>query len=184
MRLLGLSGSLRKASYNSALLRAAAELVPEGVTLATRTIAGIPLYNGDDEEERGVPAAVATLKDEIASCDGLLLVTPEYNNSIPGTFKNAIDWASRPPSDVKRVFAGRPVAVIGASPGRFGTMLSQNAWLPVLRTLGMQHWSAGRLLLARAGAAFTAGELADPDERERLRSFLAGFAAFASQAGA
>ena len=85
------------------------------------------------------------------AADGVLLVTPEYNNSIPGVFKNAIDWLSRPAADIKRVFGGRRFAIIGASPGAFGTVLSQAAWLPVLRTLGTQLWSGGRIAVARAG---------------------------------
>ena len=88
-----------------------------------RTLHGIPLYDGDVEAAEGIPAAVAALKEEIVAADGLLLVTPEYNNGIPGVFKNAIDWLSRPAADIGRVFGGRPVAVIGASPGQFGTML-------------------------------------------------------------
>jgi len=78
---------------------------------------------------------VTDLKEAIAASDGLLLATPEYNNSIPGVFKNAIDWLSRPPADIKRVFGGKPLAILGASPGGFGTVLSQSAWLPVLRYL-------------------------------------------------
>jgi len=120
-RVIGLSGSLRSGSYNTALLRAAARLMPEGVTLEVATIHGIPLYDGDVEAAEGIPAPVAALKDQVAAADGLLLATPEYNNSIPGVFKNAIDWLSRPPADIGRVFGGRPVAVIGASPGGFGT---------------------------------------------------------------
>src|SRR4029434_6977932 len=107
---------------------------------------------------------------------GLLLVTPEYNNSMPGVLKNAIDWLTRPPSDIERVFGDRPVAVIGASPGGFGTILSQNAWLPVLRTLGTEFWSEGRLLVSRAQAVFDdKGVLSDAKMREQLRSFLQGF---------
>src|SRR3546814_4445951 len=103
-------------------------------------LSGVPLYNADVEEEEGIPQSVADLKEAIAKADGLLLATPEYNNSIPGVFKNAIDWASRPPADIPRVFAAKPVAVIGASPGGFGTILAQDAWLSVLRTLGAQLW--------------------------------------------
>ena len=180
MRLLGLSGSLRGGSYNSALLRAAAGLMPEGASLEIGTIAGIPLYDGDRETAEGIPAAVATLKQQIEACDGLLLATPEYNNSIPGVFKNAIDWASRPSSDIARVFGGKPVAIVGASPGGFGTILSQNAWLPVLRTLGCELWSGGRLMVASAGKAFVDGALADPQIEKRLRAFLAGFTDFAA----
>lgn len=84
------------------------------------------------------PEPVKALKEAIVAADGLLLATPEYNNSIPGVFKNAIDWLSRPPADIKRVFGGMPVALTGASPGGFGTILSQNAWLPVFRTLGAE----------------------------------------------
>ena len=91
-QLVGFSGSLRKGSFNASLLRAAVSLMPDGVTLATGTIRGIPLYNGDDEETSGIPPAVTALKDMIVAGDGLLLVTPEYNNSIPGVTKNAIDF--------------------------------------------------------------------------------------------
>src|SRR5207249_8069761 len=154
--LIGLSGSLRKASYNSAVLRAAASMMPPDSEIRIESIAGIPLYNGDDEAANRVPSPVARLKDAIAAADGLLLVTPEYNNSIPGVAKNAIDWLSRPPSDIARVFGGKPVAIIGASPGGFGTILSQNAWLPVFRTLGADLWAGGRLLVSRAGSVFDA----------------------------
>ena len=177
--ILGLSGSLRRDSYNSALLRAAATSMPAGATLAIGSIREIPLYDGDVEAASGVPASVTRLKDAIAAADGLLLATPEYNNSMPGVFKNAIDWTSRPASDIPRVFGGRPVALIGASPGGFGTILSQNAWLPVLRTLGTAHWTEGRLLVSRAGSAFGPdGELIDAKVRDALAAYLAGFVAF------
>jgi NAD(P)H-dependent FMN reductase len=96
--IVGISGSLRRGSFNSALLRAAAELMPDGATLRVETIAGIPLYDADDEATNGLPPAVVRLKDAIAAGDGLLLATPEYNNGIPGVAKNAIDWLSRPPA--------------------------------------------------------------------------------------
>jgi NAD(P)H-dependent FMN reductase len=109
------------------------------------------------------------------------MVTPEYNNSIPGVFKNAIDWLSRPPADAARIFAGRKVALIGASPGGFGTILAQDAWLPVLRTLGTRPWFGGRMLVSRAQSVFDAdGELTDEVTRQRLAEFVAGFAAFAA----
>ncbi|HSV58513.1 MAG TPA: NADPH-dependent FMN reductase, partial [Variovorax sp.] len=135
-RLIGISGALRQGSYNTALLNAAIELAPPGCELAAGSIRGIPLYDGDLEAAEGLPAPVKQLKDLIAQADGLILFTPEYNNGIPGVFKNAIDWLSRPSSDIARVFGGKPVALCGASPGGFGTILSQNAWLAVLRTLG------------------------------------------------
>jgi len=176
VKILGISGSLRKGSYNTALLRAAADLLPE---LEVGSIAGIPLYDGDLEASQGIPPAVQALKAKIVESDGLLLVTPEYNNSIPGVFKNAIDWLSRPPADIGKVFGGRPVGVIGASPGGFGTILSQNAWLPVLRTLGTKTWFGGRLQVSRAGNAFNpAGELTEEAIREQLRKYLAGFVSF------
>jgi NAD(P)H-dependent FMN reductase len=124
-RIIGISGSLREGSFNAALLRAAAEVAPEGCTLDIATIKGIPLYNADVEESEGIPPGVSELKDRIADSDGLLMVTPEYNNSIPGVFKNAIDWLSRPPDDIPKVFGNRPVGLIGATPGLFGTVLSQ-----------------------------------------------------------
>ena len=180
-RLLGISGSLRAGSFNTALLRAAQSRLPPGVALEVTTLHGIPLYDGDLEAREGVPAAVAALKDKIAASDGVLLATPEYNNGIPGVFKNAIDWLSRPPADAARVFRDRPFAVVGASPGGFGTILAQSAWLPVLRTLGARFWSGGRLMVSRAGQVFDAeGTLADLKLGEQLDQFLAGFVAFAS----
>lgn len=177
--LIGISGSARRGSFNSALLRAAAAAMPADAELRIESIAQIPLYNGDVEAEQGIPAPVARLKDAIAAADGLLLVTPEYNNSLPGVAKNAIDWLSRPPQDVPRVFRGKPVALAGASPGGFGTILSQNAWLPVFRTLGADFWSGGRLLVSRAGSVFDAqGNLIDPAVAESLKKFLDGFVAF------
>lgn len=178
-RLIGLSGSLRTGSHNTALLRAAVALLPQGATLEVATIHGIPLYDGDLEVREGVPAAVTQLKERIAVADGLLLATPEYNNSLPGAFKNAIDWLSRPPADIRRVFGGKPVALIGATAGGFGTVLAQAAWLPVLRTLGTDPWFGGRLMVSRAGAVFDAsGALADRGAVDQLRGFLEGFVAF------
>jgi len=178
-KLIGISGSLRHGSFNSALLRSATSLMPEGSELIVETIRGIPLYDGDVETAEGIPGPVVSLKEAIVAADGLLLVTPEYNNSIPGVFKNAIDWLTRPAADIPRVFGGKPVAVIGASPGGFGTILSQNAWLPVLRTLGADHWSGGRLMVSRAQSVFNQdGTLADQKVEDLLRSYLQGFVAY------
>jgi len=180
-RLVGISGSLRKASFNSGLLRAAMEVAPAGVTLVAGRIQEIPLYNGDDERANGIPLAVQTLKQQLRNADGLLLFTPEYNNSLPGVMKNAIDWLTRPASDIDALFGGKPVAVLGASPGGFGTILAQNAWLPVLRTLGTRPWFEGRMMVSRAGNLFDDdGNLTDEVTRQRLGEFVEGFAAFAA----
>jgi len=176
--IVGISGSLRRASFNTSLLRNAADLMPADAQLRIETIEGIPLYNADVEAADGIPSRVAELKQAIAASDGLLLSTPEYNNSIPGVFKNAIDWLSRPPSDIKAVFGNKRVAVMGASPGGFGTILSQSAWLPVLRTLSTTVFS-GRLMVSRAQAVFDQdGRINDEAIRKQLAQFLAGFVAF------
>src|SRR5712691_8094834 len=107
--ILGIAGSLRQNSFNAALLRAAAAAAPAGCTVDIASIRGIPLYDSDVEAATGVPAVVETLKERVAAADGLLLVTPEYNNSIPGVFKNVIDWLSRPPQDIPRVSGAHKV---------------------------------------------------------------------------
>lgn len=184
IKIIGVSGSLRTKSFNTALLRVAAGFAPAGVTIEIETIKGIPLYDGDVEASAGIPAAVAALKDKIAAADGLLLVTPEYNNSLPGVFKNAIDWLSRPAADISSVFGGKPVGIIGASPSRFGTVLSQNAWLPVLRTLGTRPWSGQSLYLSGAHKLFDqSGTLTDEESRKRVQNYVQGFAEFVSNKG-
>src|SRR3989441_12129173 len=154
-KVLGISGSLRRGSYNSALLRAAQRLMPEDATLDIASLRGIPLYDADVEAQ-GIPTAVNQLKEAIVAADGVLLVTPEYNNSIPGVFKNAIDWLSRPSSDIPRVFGNRAVGLIGATPGPGGTRLSQTAWLQVIRVLGMRPWFGKQVYVASAGKVFDA----------------------------
>ena len=178
--LIGLCGSLRRQSFNRMLLRAAIEAVPTGTTIELESIRGIPLYDGDVEEEQGVPPAVQRLKDRLANADGLLIATPEYNASMPGVLKNAIDWMSRPAADIPRVFGGRPVAIMGATPGPGGTALSQASWLPVVRRLGMRPWFEGAVLISDAGRAFDSdGRVADPATEARIRKFVEGFAVFA-----
>lgn len=179
IRILGISGSLRAQSYNTAMLRAAQGLVGKDVTIEIATLHGIPLYDSDFEQQHGLPVAVAELKARIVASDGLLLATPEYNNGIPGVFKNAVDWLSRPASDIPTVFGNRPVAVIGASPGGFGTILAQSGWLPVLRALGTRQWAGGRLLVSRATHVFDGSmALADDVVRKQLEGFLQGFVRF------
>src|ERR1043166_9465669 len=143
-RVIGISGGFWRRSCSAALLRGAVELAPPGLSIEVASIREIPLYDGDVETEQGIPDPVRTLKDRIADADGLLLVTPEYNNSIPGVFKNVVDWLSRPTRDIARVFGGKPVALMGATLGPGGTALAHLAWLPVLRALGMQPWFGPR----------------------------------------
>lgn len=175
--LLALSGSLRQGSLNTALLRAAAGLCPAGVRLELRTLHGIPLYDGDVEAQ-GLPSAVSELRAAIQAADGLLIATPEYNNSIPGVLKNGLDWLSRPPAEGRETFSGKPTAVLGATPGGFGTVQSQDALLSVLRAFQVKMWFGGRLMVSKANTLFDAeGQLQDEALKTQLREFLAGFAA-------
>lgn len=174
----GVSGSLRRQSFNTALLCAAAQLMPAGSVLELVPIDDIPLYNGDIEAN-GIPAPVEDLKARIREADALLLASPEYNNTLPGVLKNAIDWASRPPADSAGVFRDKPVACIGATPGRYGTILAQDAWLSVFRTLSMRPWFGGRLMVSRANEIFDdENELTDERIREELARFLQDFVTF------
>lgn len=178
-RVLGISGSLRKNSYNAALLRAAAAAAPAGLEVRIASIRGIPLYDADVDREEGPPAPVVELKKLMTESDGLLLVTPEYNGSIPGVFKNALDWISRPARDISRVFGEKPAAVMGATTGRSGTRLAQTAWLPVLRILGMRIWSGKQLYVAGAAEVFDdQGNLVDEKIQAALSGFMEGFAKF------
>lgn len=179
-QIIGIAGSLRRDSFNTALLRAAVEFVGESDRLDIEYLHDIPMYNYDVEIE-GIPQPVARLKDAVAGADGLLIATPEYNNSVPGVTKNAIDWLSRPSSDIARIFRDKPVAVMGASPGRFGTVLSQDAWLSILRTLSTRPWFGDRLLVSQAGEMFDAdGRLINDMVRGLLRNFVTGFFEFAA----
>lgn len=175
LRLLGISGSLRRASFNTALLRAAGTLAPEGVTLEVRTLHDVPLYDGDVEAQ-GLPAGVIALRDAIRAADGVVLSTPEYNNSVPGVFKNAVDWVSRGPD---QPLAGKPVALLSASPGGFGGARAQLAWLPVLTTLGTRWMHSPQLCLSAAHKAFAPdGSLSEERTREQLSKLMAAFAAW------
>jgi chromate reductase len=166
MRVLGIAGSLRRDSLNARLLRAAAEVVPPGTDL--RLLEGlkeVPPYDEDDDVGEG-PEAVRRLRAAIGEADAVLIATPEYNSSIPGQLKNALDWASRPfPASVLR---NKTVAVIGASTGSFGAVWAQAELRKVLGTSGARV-VAVELALGRAGERFDAdGGLADPGDRRRL----------------
>jgi chromate reductase len=182
-RIIGISGSLRTRSLNSALLRVAAASAPVGVEIQIASIQGVPLYNEDLERE-DFPGAVTAIKNLLEAADGVLIVTPEYNHSIPGVLKNAVDWISRPPVDIPRVLRGLPVALMGASPGGFGTVLAQNAWLPVIHTLGLRPWFGMSITLSHASEAFGSdGVMTDSAVSEQIRRFMVGFSEFVSQAG-
>ena len=180
--IIGLIGSLRQQSFNRKLMHACARMIDARFKLEVEGIEGIPLYDGDVEAANGVPARAQLLKDRIASAAALLIASPEYNNSIPGVLKNALDWLTRPPADIPRVFAGRIVGVIGASPGRYGTLSAQQAWSPVLRTLGTLPYFGAKLMIGSANTVFAAdGSLADTGTRDRVQQYLDGFANFVAQ---
>lgn len=181
--IVALSGSLRSGSWNTTLARAMADHAPDDSSVAVVTPAGIPLYDGDLEKKEGVPETAEALKDQIAGADGLVLVTPEYNQGVPGVMKNTIDWLSRPPADIPRVFGDRPVALCGATPGGAGTRSAQYALLPTLRALGTRVWSGKTLYVSRAPKVFDAqGRVVDEDIEKRLSEFIAGFCRFAAGA--
>jgi NAD(P)H-dependent FMN reductase len=176
--LLAIPGSLRRRSYNAALARAAAELAPEGCRIEVASLRDVPLYDGDVEAQ-GLPPGVEALKQRLLAADGLLLFTPEYNHSVPGVLKNAIDWLSRPPKDIPRVFGGRPVGLLGASAGPGGTRQAQAALLPTLRTLGTVPFFGKGVHVGFAAKVFDEdGRLVDDAQREQLAAYLVAFCAF------
>jgi len=180
-RVIALSGSLRRGSFNSALLRAAAELAPPDLQLEIASIRDFPVYDGDLEAS-SFPAAVTELKDRIAAADGLLVASPEYNSGIPGPLKNAIDWLSRPASDIARVFHQLPFGLVGATPGPGGTRIAQIAWQPVVRYLVLRPFWAKAVYLNGAGQAFDAdGRLIDDRMRGIVRDYLAQFGPFVAE---
>ena len=173
LHVLGLAGSLRKGSYNRALLRAAQHEAPSGVEIEFYDIASIPFYNADVEAQ-GDPEPVVAFKTAIRAADALLIATPEYNHGVPGVLKNALDWASRPhrasPLDCK------PVALMGATAGRGSTFQAQAQVREALVYAGSCTLAQPELSLARAGAAFDeTDQLTDDDTRVALRELLAAF---------
>ncbi|NJK89191.1 MAG: NAD(P)H-dependent oxidoreductase [Myxococcales bacterium] len=179
MKIIGVAGSLRSASYNRALLESCRPLLPGNVELETRDLHGIPLYDGDLEAEHGIPAPVQSLKEAFATSDAILIATPEYNSGMPGVMKNAIDWCSRPNSDLHRVFGDKPLAIMGATPGPWGTRLAQASYLPVFRSLGVTPWTQGQMYVARANEVFRDGQIVDEATAKKLENFLTGFLRFA-----
>src|SRR3954467_1686656 len=169
MKVLGICGSLRKASFNAMALRAAQKLVPQGMSLEIADISAIPLYN-DDVRVAGEPAEVAALKARIRAADAVLLVSPEYNFSIPGVLKNTLDWLSRPPEPP---FAGKTVAIMGASPGPVGTARVQYDLRKVLVFLDAFTVNKPEVFISFAQNKFNAeGELTDEPTAKFITELL------------
>lgn len=166
VRVLGVAGSLRLGSLNRALLRAAIKLAPSGMTIETFDLNEVPLYNGD-VEAAGDPPGVASFKDAIRAADAVLFVTPEYNHGVPGVMKNAVDWASRPARDA--ALNGKPVGIIGASPGQTGTARGQSQLRQAFEFTNSYCMPQPEILVFRALEKFDAnGELTD----EKTAAFL------------
>jgi chromate reductase len=180
LRILGIAGSLRRGSYNRAALRAAQALVPDDATLEVFELDGIPGFNQD--EEGSPPAKVAELKARVREADAILFVTPEYNYSIPGVLKNAIDWASRPYGE--SAWDGKPVAVMGASVGMLGTARAQYHLRQCFVFLNMYPLNQPEVMIANAAEKFdAAGNLADEKAKELIRRLLQELVEWARQLG-
>jgi chromate reductase len=170
IHVVGFSGSLRAGSYNTALLRAAVELAPPDMNTEIVSLADIPLYNADVEAQ-GMPAAVQTFRERLAAADALLIATPEYNYSVPGVLKNAIDWASRGPESPLNY---KPLAMMGAG-GRFGTLRAQLHLRQIVMHNNMYPLNNPQVTVIRAWEHFdTEGQLTDTRSREALQALLSG----------
>ena len=169
VRILGIAGSLRRESYNRAALRAATQLAPEGAFIETFELDGIPGFNQDDEQNP--PAKVVELKKRIREADAVLIVTPEYNYSVPGVLKNAIDWASRPYGD--SAWNGKPVAIMGASVGTIGTARAQYHLRQMFVFLNMFPINQPEVMIGNASQRFDAqGNLTDEKTKDLIRQLL------------
>ena len=169
VKTLGISGSLRKASYNTAALRAAVELLPEGMNLDIADIAAIPVYN-EDVRQAGFPPPVQRLREQIAAADALLVATPEYNYSMSGVLKNAIDWASRPPD---QPFNGKPIGIMGVTSSLWGTARAQYHLRQSCVFLNMLPVNKPEVLIAQAPSKFDASlRLTDQPTRDIIAQLL------------
>lgn len=166
-QVLGVSGSLRRGSYNTELLRAAAEVAPQNMTVDIADISDLPVYNADIETEQGFPESVERFRSQIAEADGLLFATPEYNYSVTGAMKNAIDWASRHPSPLDY----KPAAIFGAGGGS-GTARAQRHLRDILRHNDLRVVTEPEVLVARARQYFSEGKLTDATVRGEIRMLL------------
>jgi chromate reductase len=175
MKVLGVSGSLRKASFNTAALRAAQGLAPQGMTIDIAEIGDMPLYN-EDVKAAGFPAPAERFRSQIMAADALLFVSPEYNFSVPGGLKNAIDWASRPPN---QPFAEKPAAIMGASGGPLGTARGQYHLRQVLYGLNVFLVNKPEVFIGNAASKFDeAGNLIDETTKDFIRKLLESLAAW------
>jgi NAD(P)H-dependent FMN reductase len=181
MNLIALSGSLRKDSLNTRLGRLIQDVAAEGVTVELATLHGIPLYDGDVEEREGIPDAVIQLRQRIKAADGLIIITPEYNAGMPGVLKNALDWLTRPGEEMKPTFGARPTALVGATPGSWGTGLAQAGALINLRQLGVNLYP-GYLRVSGAHRQLPGEAPVDPSLRDQAETWLEGFADFVRSA--
>lgn len=152
MKILGISGSLRAGSYNTALLRAARELTPDGMEIEIFDLSSIPMYN-DDVRLAGYPAEVAKFRDAIRAADGLLIASPEYNRSVSGVLKNAIDWASRPPD---QPFAGKPLAIMGVSNGALGAAFANYHLRQIFVYMNARMLNGPEVMIGEAKVKFDA----------------------------
>jgi chromate reductase len=176
LHILGISGSLRKNSLNTAALRATQTLLPQGVTMEIFDLSAIPMYNDDVREEQGFPEPVQQLRAKIAAADALLIVSPEYNYSVPGVLKNAIDWASRAPN---QPFDGKAVAIMGASPGGLGTARMQYHLRQVFVFLNGMLLNKPEVMISHAASKFDAdGNLTDQSTREHIENMLQALVAW------
>ena len=176
LRFLGIAGSLRRGSYNRGLIRAAVELAPAGITVIPYDLVDLPMFNADVEAE-GDPTAVAAFKRAIRETDALVIATPEYNHCVPGVLKNAIDWASRPARG--SVLTGKPVAIMGATPGRGGTARAQAHLRDGLAYTNGFVLPLPEVLVAVAGEKFDGdGTLTDPETRADVRDLLVSLGAW------
>lgn len=176
MKILAISGSLRAASLNTALLRAMQATAPNGVAVELFSLHELPFFNEDLEVAGAWPAAVQSLRQKVQAADALLVSTPEYNSGIPGVLKNAFDWLSRTNEENPSVLMNKPMALVGATMGSFGTAIAQASALPMIRALGLQLWAGQRLALPQAHLLFDAqGELTDEATRTTLQLYMAGW---------
>jgi chromate reductase len=174
VKVLGICGSLRKASFNMAALRACGELLPPGMKLAITSIADIPMYN-QDVFDAGMPEPVKRIRAEIAAADGLLLASPEYNFSVPAPLKNVIDWGSRPPN---QVFQDKPVAIFSCAPGPLGGARVQYDLRRILSQIWAYPLPRPEVFIGNAPTKFADGKLTDDTTRKFLSDLLVGFKAW------